>query len=190
MERAIDPNLVRGQHETMVIRVAQMRSDAAANALGEFIRKQRSDVGITAFLALCAMGRLDLLDGEELSGDRYGREYLDAWRMRLRASGEAAPAAANTPEAPSAPKQGWFERRLITARGHLIHKLKAKDTTGAWAYYFVLVMPEREAAFLAAIEGSGTIDLEDYGRVIASCYGEEPTTEVRDYLYETYGFVV
>lgn len=80
--------------------------------------------------------------------------------------------------------------RYVSERGHLIHKLKAKDTTGRWAYYFLLVEPDREGEFLLAINGPGTIDLELYGSVIASCYGEEPTPEVREYLKTRYGFEV
>jgi hypothetical protein len=72
----------------------------------------------------------------------------------------------------------------------LIHKLKAKDTTGRWAYYFVYVERAKEPAFLAAIKGDGTIDLSDYGRIIASCYGEAPDQATRDFLKETYGFDV
>ncbi|MEJ0009848.1 MAG: hypothetical protein WDN72_04565 [Alphaproteobacteria bacterium] len=83
-----------------------------------------------------------------------------------------------------------FVDQIISKKGHLIHKLKAKDTTGRWAYYFVLVEAPREAAFLKAIEGDGTIDLEDFGKVIASSYGETPTQEVREYLKEKYGFEV
>lgn len=78
--------------------------------------------------------------------------------------------------------------KAISASGHLIHKLKAKDSTGRWAYYFVLVTEEREDLFLEAIEGDGTIDLEDYGNVVASCYGKAPTQEVKDYLKEKYNF--
>jgi len=78
----------------------------------------------------------------------------------------------------------------VAAKGHLIHKLKAKDTTGQWAYYFVLVEAPMEAAFLMAIEGDGNIDLEHYGSVVASCYGETPTPEIRAYLKERYGFDV
>lgn len=78
----------------------------------------------------------------------------------------------------------------VAKNGHLIHKLKAKDTTGRWAYYFVLVEPEMERSFMAAIEGDGTIDLEDYGKVVASCYGEAPTKDVKDYLKQRYGFNV
>lgn len=80
--------------------------------------------------------------------------------------------------------------RSVSSKGHLIHKLKAKDTTDRWAYYFILVQPTKEKAFLKSIEGDGKIDLEDFGKVVASCYGEEPSQEVRDYLNEKYGFLV
>ena len=79
---------------------------------------------------------------------------------------------------------------LIAKSGHLVHKLKAKDTTGRWAYYFVYVERAKERAFLAALEGGGITDLEDYGRVIASCYGEEPDERTRAFLKEKYGFDV
>lgn len=83
-------------------------------------------------------------------------------------------------------------RKVISEIGHLVHKLKAKDTTGRWAYYFVLVFEAREKAFMEAIEGNGngTIDLEDYGEVIGSCYGEEPNQEVKDYLKKTYDYAI
>jgi hypothetical protein len=83
-----------------------------------------------------------------------------------------------------------IEERQISRKGHLIHKLKAKDTTGRWAYYFVLVTPDTETEFLESIEEDGTIDLEDYGKVVASCSGEEPNQEVKDYLRQKYGFQV
>ena len=87
-------------------------------------------------------------------------------------------------------KRRSFVDQIIAKKGHLIHKLKAKDTTGRWAYYFVLVEAPREAAFLKAIEGKGTVDLEDFGKVVASSYGEKPTDEVKNYLKEKYGFDV
>jgi hypothetical protein len=87
-------------------------------------------------------------------------------------------------------KKRSFVDQIIAKKGHLIHKLKARDSTGRWAYYFVLVEPQREAQFLKAIQGDGTVDLEEYGKVIASCYGEEPSQEVKDFLKERYGFEV
>ncbi len=83
-----------------------------------------------------------------------------------------------------------FADQLIAKKGHLVHKLKAKDSTGRWAYYFVLVEPVREQAFLAALKSEETIDLEDFGKVIASCYGEEPNDQVKTFLKEKYGFEV
>lgn len=80
--------------------------------------------------------------------------------------------------------------KYISKMGHYIHKLKAKDTTGRWAYYFVYVPPENEASFLSAIEGDGTADLENFGKVIASNYGENPSEEVKAYLKSRYGFNV
>ena len=83
-----------------------------------------------------------------------------------------------------------FADQVIAHKGHLIHKLKAKDTSGKWAYYFVLVEPARETAFQKALGGEGIACLEDYGKIIASCYGEEPTQEIKDFLKEKYGFDV
>lgn len=96
------------------------------------------------------------------------------------ASREKRPALSSRPRS--------FADQEIAKQGHLIHKLKAKDTTGRWAYYFVLVPKAKESAFLSAIGGEGTIDLEDFGRVIASCYGQKPTQEIVDMLRERYGF--
>jgi hypothetical protein len=87
-------------------------------------------------------------------------------------------------------KKRSYVDQIVASKGHCIHKLKAKDTTGRWAYYFVLVEPYKERRFLAAMSGEGIIDLEHYGKVIASCYGEEPTQEIKDFLKEKYGFEV
>ena len=75
----------------------------------------------------------------------------------------------------TANESGEVSDEIVRYSGHLIHKLKAKDSTGRWAYYFVLVPASREADFIKAIEADGTVDLELYGKVVASCYGEEPT---------------
>ncbi len=92
---------------------------------------------------------------------------------------------------PDAEFRTWFGPRLSLSRsGHLIHRIRAKDTTGRWACYFVYVPAERETAFLGAIDGDGTIDLEDYGFVVASSYGAEPTPEVAEFLYKEFGFEI
>lgn len=83
-----------------------------------------------------------------------------------------------------------FVDKLIAQKGHLVHKLKAKDSTGRWAYYFVLVEAAREQAFMEALKSQESIDLEDFGKVIASCYGEEPNAQIKQMLKEKYGFEV
>jgi hypothetical protein len=93
----------------------------------------------------------------------------------------------NPPSEPDARSKSAVNR-YVRSQAHHIHKLKAKDSTGRWAYYFVLIPPVRERGFLKAIDGPGMLDLEDWGRVIASCYGEEPTEEVLQFLREEYGF--
>lgn len=85
--------------------------------------------------------------------------------------------------------RGWLDRR-IAANGHLVHKLKAKDATGRWAFYFVFVQPWREKAFLQALATSASLDLEEYGQVIAANYGEEPSEATRALLRSRYGFEV
>ncbi|QHG21302.1 hypothetical protein [Nostoc sp. ATCC 53789] len=82
------------------------------------------------------------------------------------------------------------EERRIANKGHLIHKLKAKDSTGRWAYYFILVEPSQEKEFLSALDSNADTDLNYYGEVIASNYGEEPSNEVKKLLREKYGFSV
>lgn len=78
----------------------------------------------------------------------------------------------------------------ISKAGHLVHKIKAKDSTGKWAYYFVLVDCENERQFLNALKSDEIIDLEEYGMVLASCYGETPNEAVKQFLKEKYDFIV
>ena len=82
------------------------------------------------------------------------------------------------------------KNKYLAQQGHLIHKLKAKDSTGRWAYYFVYVESRKEQAFLDALDSNENIDLEDYGKVIGSSYGEKPNDQLRALLKNTYGFDV
>lgn len=153
---------------------------------------------------LCALERLFLL-AQTPAKSEFATDILrraagsDAISQQLRFQAAIALLASGASDEDGAikrtidayqPRTEKVADKLISTYGHLIHKLKAKDTTGRWAYYFVLVAAHREPAFLRSIQGDGIIDLEDYGRVIASCYGEEPTQEIKDYLKEKYGFTV
>jgi len=57
--------------------------------------------------------------------------------------------------------------------GHLVHGIRAKDARGLWAYYHILVPPEREPAFFDAINGNGMIEMDDYGTLLASMYATQ-----------------
>jgi len=83
-----------------------------------------------------------------------------------------------------------FADSYIASRPEYIHKLKAKDSSGRWAYYFVLVEPPVEQRFLAALQSGKQIDLDNYGTVIASCYGESPNSKVKAELLNRFGFVL
>lgn len=84
---------------------------------------------------------------------------------------------------------GSFAAKIISDQGHLVHRVRGTDHTGRTAYYFVLVQPHKEDAFLRALK-TNRVNLTDYGQVIASCYGEEPTAEIKTMLREEYGFDV
>jgi hypothetical protein len=68
---------------------------------------------------------------------------------------------------------GDAHQRLLFANlqyaiGHEIHGIRAKDTSDRWAYYHVYVQAEREKKFLEAIGSPITMELDDYGVVVAS----------------------
>lgn len=102
-------------------------------------------------------------------------------------SGSATPPKDQEKES-GAPRS--FADKLIAQKGHLIHKIQATDITGERAYYFLLVEPHREKALADIIASKQDFDLLDYGKIIASCYGEEPSEEVRTFLKDRYGFDV
>lgn len=74
-----------------------------------------------------------------------------------------------------------YDRRVI-------HKVRAKDTNGRWAHYFVLLNSKDEPEFIESINAGGVIDLDDYGKVVASYYEGEPSDEILAYLYDKYGY--
>ena len=83
-----------------------------------------------------------------------------------------------------------FIDRNIQDKGRHIHKLKAIDSTGKWAYYVIMVNPEKESQFFESIDGIGIIDLEDFGILIASSYGEKLDDDLKRFFRERYNFHV
>ena len=84
-----------------------------------------------------------------------------------------------------------FLDKVVSKKGHLIHKYKAIDETGRQAYYFILIEPHKKHVFDRALQSdSEMLNFNDYGKVIASCYGDKPTEEVKKILKEKYDFDV
>jgi len=83
-----------------------------------------------------------------------------------------------------------FTDRYISGSG-LIQKIKAVDSKNQKpALYYLLVQKSKQKAFEEMVEQtkkSGSMNLEDYGKIIASCYGTEPNDRVKE-IMKKYGF--
>ncbi|MCE2993198.1 MAG: hypothetical protein ACK5WS_06155 [Alphaproteobacteria bacterium] len=89
------------------------------------------------------------------------------------------------------PRSAQFVDKLISQQGSKINKFHAIDSMGQQAYYFVLMDDRKERSFYQAINTDiTTLNLQNYGRVIASCYGEKPSDDVKKLLKDKYGFDV
>ena len=71
-------------------------------------------------------------------------------------------------------------------RGNNVFLVRGNDSTGRPAWYFVLVDPAKRAAFRKAF--SGQLQLNAYGRILASGFGAEPPPDVRERMKTEYGF--
>ncbi len=80
-----------------------------------------------------------------------------------------------------------FMDHLINTRGDLCYKVTGRDITGRNAWYFILVDKEKKEAFLKHKAGD-SYNLEDYGKIIISGYGDEIPLDVQEMLKEKYGF--
>ncbi len=80
-----------------------------------------------------------------------------------------------------------FMDHLIRSRSDLCYQVMGKDSTGETAWYFILVDKEKKEQFLAHKQGD-SYDLADYGKIIASGYGNEVPDDVKEMLKEKYGF--
>lgn len=83
-----------------------------------------------------------------------------------------------------------FVDQMMSKSGHLIYHVTGKDATnGLDATYFILVDKPKLDAFKKAIE-TDNINLLDFGQIVASCYGKEPSERVKKIMEEKYGFEV
>lgn len=80
-----------------------------------------------------------------------------------------------------------FVDKVVSSQGEYFYKVNATDSTGRRAFYYILVDKLKLKQFLS-LKSDGRYDLADYGRIIASGYGEEPTEDARKMLKVKYGF--
>ena len=79
-----------------------------------------------------------------------------------------------------------FVNKLIKTGAMPIHLVRCEDRQGRDCYYFIMCSHQNIAALKAAPDKE--FDLNDYGEIIASGFGIEPTSEVKKMLLDKYGF--
>ncbi|AMV29540.1 hypothetical protein VT84_34415 [Gemmata sp. SH-PL17] len=79
-----------------------------------------------------------------------------------------------------------FADRVRRERATNVFLVRGNDSTGRAAWYFLLVDPAKRTAFQRA--SSGELELNAYGRVIASGYGTDPPADVSARMKTEYGF--
>ena len=90
----------------------------------------------------------------------------------------------------TATKEKSFLNKVIGSRGHLLYTLKGTDAeSGRKAFWFLLVDPHKLNKFEQALE-HGSFNLEDYGKIIDSGFGETIPQAMKDKLKDEYGFDV
>jgi preprotein translocase subunit SecA len=89
-------------------------------------------------------------------------------------------------EEPTTDQSAITDEYIRANSGHC-YQVTGKDSTGQVAWYFVLVDPDKKEAFLEHIQGD-SYDIADYGRIIASGYGETIPESVQQHLRDKYGF--
>ncbi len=77
----------------------------------------------------------------------------------------------------------WAEKTQ-RSRGENVYLVRGKDN-GRNAWYYVLVDPLKISLFLRMIE-AGSLNLEDYGEVLASGWGTDPPDTVKRRITSDY----
>jgi hypothetical protein len=84
----------------------------------------------------------------------------------------------------SAKKNQSFTSNAVN---ELIHFITGKDSVnGLDACYYLMVEREKLEKFRRDVKIMQTINLLDYGKIVASCYGKTPNERVRKIMKEEY----
>lgn len=82
-----------------------------------------------------------------------------------------------------------FAQRISASQTSQLYFVTAKDGQFMDAYYYVRVDKGKERRFEKDIAG-GHIDLADYGTILASGYGSQPSQSIKQQLKDEHGFDV
>jgi hypothetical protein len=80
-----------------------------------------------------------------------------------------------------------FVTRVLQSSSEPIYYVTGTDFTGQKAWYYLLIAKGKALLFQDAF-ASGNLRLSEYGKIIASGYGEEPPEELIAKLKEEYNF--
>jgi hypothetical protein len=69
-----------------------------------------------------------------------------------------------------------------------IYLVNAKDATGHPAYYFLQVSPVKAPQLQQAVKKGNSINLDQFGHIIASGYGEEVPNNLKEYMAQYFGW--
>ena len=75
----------------------------------------------------------------------------------------------------------------IRRKWWLVRRITAQDETGRLAYYVVFVRESRLEEFEAVMRNANGVDLREYGIILACCYGQRLTDDMKKRLFERYG---
>ncbi len=87
--------------------------------------------------------------------------------------------------APSALPKLVFKRGSTSTRLHLV---RMTDATGHRAFYFLDVPPLRAPALRHTLKHAESVDLREFGDILASGYGEEVPAPILAQMREEYGW--
>lgn len=115
------------------------------------------------------------------------RSFADRVRLERRGGKPPLRSPQESQANPAPPEPpGRHADQVRRERGNNLFLVRGNDSTGRAAWYFVLVDPAKKAAFRKAF--SGQVELNVYGRIVASGYGTDPPADVRERMKAEYGF--
>lgn len=80
-----------------------------------------------------------------------------------------------------------YAARISQQTQHPIHFIHGNDQNGRRCYFFILA-PQHKYSMLENHFGHDTVNVRDYGQIVASGFGRIPSAKTLQNLKETYGY--